>query len=92
MALAMHFDRLLAAGAVGSLAELARSMRVTRARITQIMNLNHLAPEIQEELLFLLRTVSGRGLITEREFRSVATSRWSGGGRGCWPAQAAGEG
>ena len=59
-------------GAVGSLAELARLMRVTRARITQIMILNHLAPEIQEALLFLPRTVSGRAVLTERDLRAVA--------------------
>ena len=34
-------------------AELARRGRVTRARMTQIMKLRHLAPDIQEQLLFL---------------------------------------
>jgi len=33
---------------------------VTRARITQIMKLLNLAPDIQEEILFLPRTVKGR--------------------------------
>ncbi len=42
------------------------------ARITQIMNPNHLAPDLQERLLFLLRTVSGRAVLTERELRAVA--------------------
>ena len=72
MALAIHFDRLQTSGAAGSLAELARSMRVTSARMTQIMNLNHLAPEFQEALLFLPRTVAGRAPVTERELRAVA--------------------
>ena len=69
---AVHFDRLLASGAVGSLAELARSMQVTRARMTQINALNHLAPDLQERLLFLPRTVSGRAGNTERDLRAVA--------------------
>ncbi len=72
MALAIHFDRLLASGAVGSMTELARRYRVTRARMSQIMNLNHLAPEIQEGLLFLPRTATGRARITERDLRAIS--------------------
>jgi hypothetical protein len=34
-------------------ADIARLGYVTRARITQIMNLLHLAPKVQEEILFL---------------------------------------
>ena len=40
-------------GVVTDQAELARLGHVSRARMTQIMNLLHLAPDIQEELLFL---------------------------------------
>jgi len=36
---------------------------VTRARVTQIMNLLNLAPEIQEWLLFLPRVEEGRDLV-----------------------------
>jgi hypothetical protein len=39
-------------GEVKSMAELARLGRVSRARITQVMDLTMLAPEIQEEVLF----------------------------------------
>jgi hypothetical protein len=53
MALAIHFDRLLREGRVASQAELARLGHVSRARLTQIMNLILLAPDIQEALLFL---------------------------------------
>ena len=63
---------------VSSMAELAQSMRVTRARMTRIMNLNHLAPEIQEALLFLPRTVSRQAGITERDLRAVAAEVESG--------------
>lgn len=36
------------------------------------MNLLHLAPDIQEDLLFLPRVKEGKDPITERELRSVA--------------------
>ncbi len=53
MALALRFDGLLQAGLVRDQADLARLGRVTRARISQILNLVHLAPDLQEEILFL---------------------------------------
>src|SRR4051794_9829142 len=53
MALAIRLDNLLRAGDVGDYAELARIGHVSRARVTQIMNLLQLAPDIQEAILFL---------------------------------------
>ena len=44
---------MLDAGHVKDLATLARYGQVSRARITQIMNLLNLAPDIQEQLLNL---------------------------------------
>ena len=41
---------------VADYADLARPVHVSRARITQIMNLLLLAPHIQEAILFLART------------------------------------
>jgi hypothetical protein len=55
MALAIRFDQLIRAGVVADQAELARLGHVTRARLTQIMNLLCLAPDIQEAILFLPR-------------------------------------
>ena len=52
LALAHKFQGMLDSGEVESMAELARVGRVSRARITQIMDLLMLAPEIQEEVLF----------------------------------------
>jgi hypothetical protein len=72
MALAIKFDHLLATGAVGDQAELADLGHVTRARVTQIMNLMHLAPDIQEAILYLPRSTHGRDPITERDVRAVA--------------------
>jgi len=58
MALAIHFEDLIRQGVVTDYADLARLGHVTRARVTQIMNLRLLAPEIQEELLFLEAIIS----------------------------------
>ena len=71
MALAIRFERLVRDGAVADYAELARLGHVTRARMTQIMNLLQLAPDIQEEILFLPPITSGKDPITERDLRQV---------------------
>jgi hypothetical protein len=60
MALALRFEMLLRNGVVANYAELARLGHVSSARISQILNLLHLAPDLQEELLFLTRQGSGR--------------------------------
>jgi hypothetical protein len=72
MALAIKFDRLLRTGVVTDQAELARVGHVTRARITQVMNLSFLAPDIQEQILFLPRVTSGRDPLHERDLRPIA--------------------
>ena len=71
MALAIRFDELLARGVVANQSELARLARVTQPRMTQIMNLLHLAPDIQEEILFLPEVFEGRDPITERDLRPI---------------------
>lgn len=77
MALAIRFDQLIRDGVVTDQAELARLGHVTRARMTQILNLLHLAPAIQEAILFLPRVEQGRDPITERELRTiVAIADW----------------
>jgi len=78
MALAIHFDRLLREGTVGDISEIARLAHVTQPRMTQIMNLSHIAPDIQQELLDLPPTTRGRDEINERMLRPVAAERdWS---------------
>jgi len=72
MALAIHFDELLTTGQVSNQAELARLGKVTRARLTQIMNLLLLAPDIQERILEQSCILAGRDPITERDLRNVA--------------------
>jgi hypothetical protein len=60
MALALRFEELLRSDAVRDYAALARLGQVSRARITQIMSLLHLAPDLQEHILFLPRIQKGR--------------------------------
>jgi hypothetical protein len=67
MALAIRLDGLLRAEKLRDYAEIARLGRVTRARMTQIMKLLDLAPDIQEQILFLS---NGNGL-NERNLRPV---------------------
>ncbi len=72
MALAIRFDGLIRGGEVADYAELARLAHVTRARITQIMNLLMLAPDIQEAILFLPRTERGRDPIHLGQLQEIA--------------------
>src|SRR5262245_23364564 len=74
MALAIRFDQLIREGVVADQAELAGVGHVTRARLTQIMNLMLLAPDIQETLLFLEAATRGRQRISERDIRSIAAA------------------
>lgn len=72
MALAIRLEGLIRDGGVSTQAELAEVGHVTRARVTQIMNLLHLAPDIQEALLDLPRVVEGKDPVTERDLRPIA--------------------
>ncbi len=71
MALAIQFDDLLRSGTVSDTIELARLAKVTQPRITQVMNLLHLAPDIQEELLFLPLVTHGRDPINKKRLRRI---------------------
>lgn len=73
MALAIKLDAMIRSGEVASQRELAAVARVTPARLTQIMNLLHLTPQIQEQLLFLPLVTRGKDAITERELRRIVT-------------------
>ena len=73
MALAIHFEDLIRQGVVTDYADLARLGHVTRARVTQIMNLRLLAPEIQDELLFLEAITNRVDLIQLKQLQTIAT-------------------
>lgn len=67
LALAYALRRRLERGEFADFADMARQLGFTRARVTQLMDLLLLAPEVQEEILFLelppgAQPVSERGL------------------------------
>src|SRR5947209_4334133 len=72
MALAMRFDELIRSGQVTGYAELARLGHVSRARLSQIASLLCLAPDLQEDILFLPRTLKGRDPIQLRHLFPMA--------------------
>jgi hypothetical protein len=74
MALAIRFESLLREGHVASYSELARLGHVTNARISQIMNLLWLAPDIQEAILFLPRTERGRDPVILRDLQPISAA------------------
>jgi len=77
MALAIKFEGYVRDGAVKDYAELARLGHVSRARVTQIMDLNLLAPDIQEAILDLPRTVEGRDGVTLKDTSPILrVTRW----------------
>jgi hypothetical protein len=78
LALAHRFDHLLRTGQVETYAELARRGRVSRARVSQIMQLLLLAPAIQEELLFLPPVQRGRASVRLADLLPItAQPRWA---------------
>jgi len=72
MALAIRLERMLLTGEVSDVTELARLGHVTQPRMSQILNLALLAPDIQEELLFLPRVDTGKATIHEKMLRPVS--------------------
>lgn len=74
MALALRFDELVRTGQVGSYSSLATLGHVTRARVSQIVNLLCLAPDIQEALLFLPPTQRGRDPIVLADLLPLAAT------------------
>ena len=99
---------LVAAGVIANYAALADLGHVSRARVTQILNLLLLAPDIQEALLFLPRTEWGRDPIPLRQLQPLTRiadwgeqrKRWQAllskrepaSSRGCIPERGCGRG
>jgi hypothetical protein len=78
MALAIKFQDMIDRREVRDFADLARLGYVTRARLTQIMNLLLLAPDIQERILLSGSCESAIPLPAERQLRAVASAAdWS---------------
>ncbi len=74
MALAIRCDGLIRDGVIENYTEIARLGHVTRARVSQIMNLLNLAPDIQEELLYMSRVEIGRPAIILADLQPIAST------------------
>jgi hypothetical protein len=77
VALAIHFQDMLDRGEVRNHADLARLGCISRERISQIMILAWLAPDVQQDVLSLPKTPGGRFPVSETALRSIARmSAW----------------
>src|SRR6266513_1772482 len=72
LALALRLEAQLRLGVLKDNAEVARLGHVTPARVSQILSLVHLAPDIQEAILFLPRTQRGRDPVILSEVMLIA--------------------
>jgi hypothetical protein len=72
LALAIYFDDLIRKSEATAYADIARRTCLSRERISQLMRLNHLAPDIQVEVLYLPPTPTGKYPISETALRGVA--------------------
>jgi len=77
LALAHELQRLINSGEVPDRATLARHLGLTRARVTQILDLLLLSPDIQEDILSAEGSPVG-GPTTERQLRQLTRfAAWS---------------
>jgi hypothetical protein len=77
LAFAYRIEAAITHGEYQDRADAARQLGVTRARLTQLIVLTMLAPDLQEELLFL-EAVDGLEPVTERGLRNVlAAEEWA---------------
>ncbi len=73
VALANRMQSMLESGEVVSFQQLAELGKISQPRMTQIMSLLNLAPDIQEELLYLPEVTQGKAAIHERSLRPLTT-------------------
>ncbi len=77
IALAHFCEELIDAGVVSDQTELALVLGFTKAKISQLMDLTLLAPDIQEQVLTAM-VQQGRDWVSERSLRAIAASSdWS---------------
>jgi hypothetical protein len=72
MALAIRFEGLMRTGVVDDYRTLAELGHVSRARVSQIINLLCLAPDIQEQILILPKAEHGRDSIILARLQPIA--------------------
>ena len=78
LALALKFEEMIRSGVVGNYTVMAQLGQVSRSRVTQLTNLLNLAPDIQEEILFLRAEEAERLRISEVSVRKLsATLLWN---------------
>jgi len=72
LALAIRLETRLADGTLADAATVARESHVTRARVSQVLNLAFLAPDLQEAVLNLPRVAAGRDPVTLGDLQRIA--------------------
>jgi len=70
LVLAHKIRQGIESGKIRNQAEAAKTLGLTRARLSQILDLTNLAPDHQEEILFL-EAIEGREPMSERALRGV---------------------
>ncbi|MGB9612175.1 MAG: hypothetical protein ACPL7M_14485 [Bryobacteraceae bacterium] len=89
LALALQFDDMIRRGVARDHADLARLGCISKERISQIMRLVWLAPDIQQEILTLPRTARGRCPVGEAALRGIASMMLWAEQRAAWGRVAA---
>jgi len=84
LALAHKIQDAIDRGAVRDRAEVARRLGFTRARITHLLDLTLLAPDLQDRIL-VLEAIDGTEPISERALRAVAHAGSWAEQRAAWP-------
>ena len=84
MALAWHVEEQVRSGTLTSYAAAARLGHISRARLSQILSLLNLAPDVQEQVLFLQSPARGRQELALRHLLSVAAVLHWHEQRRCW--------
>lgn len=83
LALAHHLQRAIDRGDVADRAAVARRLGLTRARVTQLLDLLLLAPDLQMAVL-QLEAIDGAEPMAERTLRAVAHAGTWGEQRVAW--------
>jgi hypothetical protein len=84
LALAISFDDMIRRGIAKDYTDLARLGCISKERVSQIMRLVWLAPDIQQEILTLPRTPRGRFYPGEPALRQIASRMLWSDQRAAW--------
>jgi hypothetical protein len=81
--LALKFEGPIHQGVIKDYAELARLGQLSRARVTQIMNLLNLSAHIQAEILAWTEVVPGAQSVRETTIRALSSEVSGAGSASC---------